>query len=396
MSKTDSVARDAVIVDFVRTPFVKAFEPTGHRTKTGKLAHVLPDDMVAQLVQSALSRNPIPPEHIESLVTGCVHQEAEQGLNLARLVVLNPKSGLPQSVGAVTVDRFCGSSMQVIADAKNSILAGEAEAILCAGVQSISRIPMAGWNPMLNPAVYEGNAKGFMNMGITAENLVSQYGILREEQEAFAVRSHQKAAEARKQGYFHQEMIAIDGIDADDTIREDSSAEKMATLSPAFKHDGTVTAATSSPVTDGAALVLVTSAAFAKSHGLSILAKIRAFAGSGCAPEVMGIGPVEASKKALSRAGLTMADMDIVELNEAFAAQSLAVLQAWETDGMAVPCEKLNIDGGALALGHPLGASGARITGKAASLLHRTGKQFALATMCIGGGQGVAMVLEAV
>lgn len=385
---------EAVIVDYVRTPFARAFEPTSGSHKKGKLAHCLPDDLLAELICALMQRNPFPTESIETLLTGCVHQEAEQGLNLARLVVLNPKSGLPQSVGAVTVDRFCGSSMQVIADAKNSILAGEADVILCTGVQSISRVPMAGWNPMLNPSVYDGNAKGFMNMGITAENLVSRYGILRHEQEAFALHSQQKAAEAEKHDYFRREIVPVAGMDKDDTIRGDSTLEKMAQLKPVFRQDGTVTAATSSPHTDGAAAVLVTSEAFAKRHGLSILAKIKAFAGSGCAPEIMGIGPVMASQKALQRAGLSFKDVDIVELNEAFAAQSMAVLQELDNQGTPISEEKLNVDGGALALGHPLGASGARITGKAASLLHRTGKRYALATMCIGGGQGVAIVLE--
>jgi acetyl-CoA acyltransferase len=388
------MTHQAVIVDYVRTPFTKAFEPTANSLKTGQLAHKLPDDLVAELIAKLLERNVFSREYIELLLTGCVHQEAEQGLNLARLIVLNPKAGLPHSVGAVTVDRFCGSSMQVIADAKNSILAGEAEVILCTGVQSISRIPMAGWNPMLNPAVYEGNARGFMNMGITAENLVSRYGIIRTEQEAFALRSHQKAYEAQQGKAFQQEIVPIEGITSDDSIRGDSSLEKMATLKPAFRVDGTVTAATASPHTDGASALLVTSEVFAKRHGLSILARIKAFSGSGCAPEVMGIGPVEASKKALSRAGLSMQDMDVVEINEAFAAQVLAVLQELEKQGMAIPLEKLNMEGGAIALGHPLGASGARITGKAASLLHKTGKRYALATMCIGGGQGVAIVLE--
>jgi acetyl-CoA acetyltransferase family protein len=297
-------------------------------------------------------------------------------------------------VGGVTVDRFCGSSLHVIADAKNAIQAGEADVILCTGAQSISRIPMGGWNPMLNPNIYNGVAKHFMNMGVTAENLAERYRIDRQAQEEFALASHRKAAKAQAEGWFKDEILPIGGLDADDNIRPDTTLERMAGLKPAFSKDGSVTAATSSPHTDGAAAVLVTSEEYAQKHGLPVLARLKAFAGSGCAPEIMGIGPVEASGKALQRAGLGMADMDVVELNEAFAAQCLAVLQEWEGRGMGLPIEKLNIHGGGLALGHPLGASGARITGKAARLLKQTGKRHALVTMCIGGGQGVALVLE--
>jgi acetyl-CoA acyltransferase len=384
----------AVIIDYVRTPFAKAIEPTSGSNKQGKLAHIAPDEMLVALVRSLLERTSVNPADIESLLTGCVHQEAEQGLNLARLVVLHPDSGLPHSVGGVTVDRFCGSSMHVIADAKNAILAGEAELILCTGVQSISRIPMAGWNPMVSPKIYGGNAKGFMNMGITAENLAKKYDISRQAQEEYAFASHQKAANAQAEGWLTPEIIPIGGVEADDVIRRDANLEQMAGLKPAFIQDGTVTAATSSAHTDGASAVLIASEKYAKKHKLPILARIKAFAGSGCEPEIMGIGPVEASKKALSRAGLNMSEIDVIELNEAFAAQCLAVLQELKKQGMEIPLEKLNIDGGAIALGHPLGASGARITGKAASLLQRTGGRYAMATMCIGGGQGVAIVLE--
>ena len=386
--------KQAVIVDYLRTPFAKAIEPTSGKNKQGKLAHVLPDDMVVALVKALLDRTHIAPVDVETLYVGCVHQEAEQGLNMARLIVLNPRSGLPNTVGGVTVDRFCGSSMHIVGDAKNAILAGEAEVMICAGVQSISRIPLAGWNPMLNPDVYGGNPRGFINMGITAENLAKQYNIDRKAQEAFAMISHQKAAAAQAENRFKDEILPIGGLDHDDAVRADTTPEQMVGLKPAFDKDGTVTAATSSPHTDGAAAVIVTSDEYAKAHNLPVLVKIKAFASSGCAPEIMGIGPVEASKKALQRAGLTMNDIDVVEINEAFAAQCLAVLQEFEKQGIPIPPEKLNIDGGAIALGHPLGASGARLTGKAARLLQRTGKKFALATMCIGGGQGVALILE--
>lgn len=386
--------RQAVIVAFVRTPFAKAVEPTSGSTKQGKLAHIMPDEMLVQLVRELINRTGINPADVETLLTGCVHQEAEQGLNMARLVVLHPESGLPRSVGGVTIDRFCGSSMHVIADAKNAILAGEADVMICTGVQSISRVPMAGWNPLLNPHIYDGNAKGFLNMGITAENLASRYQISRKAQEEFALNSHQKAAKAQEAGAFKSEIIPVGGLDYDDGIRKETSLEQMAGLKPAFQKDGSVTAATSSPHTDGAVAVLVTSEEYALKHKLPILAKIKAFAGSGCEPEIMGIGPVEAIKKVLKRAELSISDIDVFELNEAFAAQCLAVLQEMEKQGLPIPIEKLNIDGGAIAMGHPLGASGARITGKAANILQRTGKRYALATMCIGGGQGVALVLE--
>lgn len=384
----------AVIVDYVRTPFAKAFEPTSGTGKQGKLAHIMPDEMLVKLIQSLISRTGVTPGDIETLLAGCVHQEAEQGLNMARLVVLNPESGLPQTVGGVTLDRFCGSSMQAVADGKNAILAGEAQAMLCAGVQSISRVPLAGWNPMLNPQIYDGNAKGFLNMGITAENLAKLYGISRVAQEEFALISHQKAAAAQAKGYFKDEIVPLAGMNEDDGVRKDSSLEQMAALKPAFIKGGSVTAATSSPHTDGASALLVTSERYAQENELPIMARIKAFAASGCAPEIMGIGPVGAIQKILSRTGLTMGDIDIFELNEAFAAQCLAVLMELEKQGLSLPAEKLNIDGGALALGHPLGASGGRLTGKAASLLQRTGKRYALASMCVGGGQGVAILLE--
>jgi acetyl-CoA acyltransferase len=388
--------RNAVIVEYIRTPFAKAIEPNSPSQKQGRLASVAPDELVVSVVRTLLERSGVNPDDVETLLTGCVHQEAEQGLNMARLVVLHPGSGLPQSVGGVTVDRFCGSSMHIVADAKNTILAGEAELMICTGVQSISRIPLAGWNPMLNPNIYNGNAKGFINMGITAENLAAKYNISRAAQEEFAYQSHQKAAKAHEAGLLKGEIVPVAGLDYDDTIRKETTLEQMAGLKPAFIKDGSVTAATSSPHTDGAAGVIVASEEYARSHNLPMLARIKAFASSGCAPEIMGIGPVESIKKALKRANLTIDDIDIFELNEAFAAQCMAVLQEMEKQGMPIPPEKLNIDGGALALGHPLGASGARLSGKAAELLKRTGKRYALASMCIGGGQGVAIILEAI
>jgi len=269
-----------------------------------------------------------------------VHQEAEHGLNIGRLIVLHPDSGLPNTVGGATVDRFCSSSLHALSDAKNAIMVGEADVMLVTGVQSMSRIPIAGWNPVLNPKIYDGNAKGFLNMGITAENLARIYKVERKAQEEFAYHSHQKAAKAKDQGYLKDEIIAIAGLDYDDCVRKDTTVEQMAGLKPAFEKDGTVTAATSSPITDGASAMLVTSEEYAKEHNLPIMANLKSFASTGCEPEIMGIGPVEASKKVLQRAGLTMADMDLVEINEAFAAQCLAVLQELEKQGIPIPPEK--------------------------------------------------------
>jgi acetyl-CoA acyltransferase len=268
------------------------------------------------------------------------------------------------------------------------------EAFICAGVESMSRVPMAGFNPMLHPGLAERMPAAYISMGETAENVAAKYKIDRKRQDAFAVESHRRAAAAQKAGKLGDEIVAIrqgnHSVDADGCIRADTDAAALAGLKPAFKTDGSVTAGTSSPLTDGASAVLVTTEDFAKSHGLTPLARIRSSAVAGCGPEVMGIGPVLATLKALARAKLDVADIDIVELNEAFAAQSLACI-----DELKLDPAKINIDGGAIALGHPLGATGARIAGKAAALLKREGKSLALATQCIGGGQGIATVLEA-
>ncbi|MGZ5576938.1 MAG: thiolase family protein, partial [Methylobacter sp.] len=263
-------------------------------------------------------------------------------------------------------------------------------------IESMSRVPMGGFNYLPNPSLYKNYPQAYISMGETAENLALQYHIDRSSQDAFALASHQKAGAARQNGLFATEIIPIkraDGetVEYDGCIRADTSLQALSELQPAFLKNGSVTAGSSSPLTDGAAAVLVCSEKYADAHGLEKLARIKAIAVSGCAPEIMGIGPVSASRKALQRAGMRLEDIDIVELNEAFAAQSLAVLKE-----LPIPLEKLNLDGGAIALGHPLGASGARITGKAASLLKRENKKFALATQCIGGGQGIATILESI
>jgi acetyl-CoA acyltransferase len=378
--------KNVVIAGYVRSPF--------HFAAKGDLASVRPDDLVAAVVVELVKRTGIDVKEIEDLVLGCAFPEGEQGFNLARPVV--NIAGLPVSVAGVTVNRFCGSSMQAIHQAAGAIQMGAGHAFICAGVESMSRVPMGGYNPLPNPKLALNYPQAYISMGETAENLARKYSLSREEQEKFALSSQQKAVLAREGGRLKDEIVAIrrdDGVTVseDGCIRPETTLAGLGGLKPAFDAEGTVTAGTSSPLTDGASATLVTSEEFARANGMKILARIKSVAVSGCAPEIMGIGPVPSSRKALERAGLTVKDIDIIELNEAFAAQALSVLKELEAD-----VEKVNLDGGAIALGHPLGASGARITGKAASLLQREGKQFALATMCIGGGQGIATVLEAV
>ena len=321
---------------------------------------------------------------------GCAMPEGEQGLNIARLA--GQIAGLPISVGGMTINRFCGSAMSAVHYAAGQIALGAGEAIICAGVESMTRVPNGGFNPMPNPALAAKSA-AYVSMGETAENVARQYGISRAEQEALAVASHAKAAAAQAAGHFSAEIVPIatrDGVvDADGCIRPGTTAEGLAGLKPAFSADGTITAGTASPLTDGATALMLTSEDFAARHGLPVLAAIRSVAISGCAPEVMGLGPIESSRKALARAGLTAADMDVVELNEAFASQAIACMR-----DLGIKDAALNIDGGAIAIGHPLGATGVRLVGKAASLLARTGGKYALASQCIGGGQGIATVLE--
>tara|TARA_A100001391_G_scaffold114041_3_gene76836 strand:+ start:13609 stop:14742 length:1134 start_codon:yes stop_codon:yes gene_type:complete len=373
----------AVIAGYVRSPFHPAYR--------GALAKVRPDDLAANTIKGLIERTGVKAEGIEDLVLGCAFPEGEQGFNLARLVVL--LADLPQSIGGITMNRFCGSSMSAIHYAAGQIALGAGEVFICAGVESMSRVPMTGFNPMPNPELAKRSA-AYVGMGDTAENVAKKYDLSRAAQEEFALASQKKAGAAIEAGKLKDEIIPIETanglVDADGTPRPGTTAEDLAGLKLAFDKNGSVTAGTSSPLTDGAAAVLVCSEEYAKANGLPIIAKIKSMAISGCAPEIMGIGPVEATKKALKRAGLTMDDIDIVELNEAFSSQSLACI-----GDLGIPTEKINLDGGAIAIGHPLGATGARITGKVAQLLKREGKKYALATQCIGGGQGIATILEA-
>jgi acetyl-CoA acyltransferase len=374
--------KNVVIAGYVRSPFTLAHK--------GALTRVRPDDLAAQVVAALLERTQVRPQDIEDLIVGCAFPEGEQGFNVGRLIGL--LAGLPQSVAGMTVNRFCGSSMQSVHIAAGQIQLDAGDVFIAAGIESMSRVPMQGFNPMPNPAL-EAKSAAYMSMGDTAENVAAKWRIGREEQEAFAVRSQQRAAAAAKAGYFADELVPITTrngvVDKDGCLRPETSAAGLAQLKPAFSQSGTVTAGTSSPLTDGASAVLVCSEAYADKHGLIPLARIASVAVAGCAPDIMGIGPVGASQKALLRAKLAMSAIDVVELNEAFASQALACAR-----DLGIRDETLNIDGGAIALGHPLGATGARIVGKAASLLKRVGGRYALATQCIGGGQGIATILE--
>jgi len=376
---------NAVIAGYARSAFAPAFK--------GSLTRVRPDELAAEVVRGLVTRTGVKAEDIEDLILGCAFPEGEQGFNVARLVGM--LAGLPLSIAGTTVNRFCGSSMTSIHIAAGSIAANAGEVFICAGIESMSRVPMGGYNLLPSPKLYGEKPEAYIGMGDTAENVAERWQLTRAVQEEFAVASHRKAAAARAEGRLRDEIVPVSNgktmIDQDECIRADTTAEGLAGLKPAFSKTGTVTAGTSSPLTDGASAVLVCSEDYARRNNLPMLARIKSIAVAGCAPEIMGIGPVGASRKALARAGIGAHELDVVELNEAFASQALACIRDLELDPA-----KVNLDGGAIALGHPLGATGARITGKAAALLKRTGGRYALSTQCIGGGQGIATVLEAI
>ena len=382
----------AVIAGYVRTPF--------HFAHKGALVGVRPDDLAAVTLKALVERTGVDPESLEDVLMGCAYPEGEQGMNIARIALL--LAGLPISVGGATVNRFCGSSMTTIHMAAGQIAIGAGEAFICAGVESMTRIPRGGANPSPNPRFRRPDlpdaqllTEAYIAMGETAENVADRYQVAREDQEKLAFASQQKAAAAQAAGLLKDEIapvMTVEGVvEADGCLRPQTTLEGLASLKPAFRPNGSVTAGTSSPLTDGAAAVLVCSEDYARANGLEILAAIRSVAVAGCPPEIMGMGPVPATRKALARAGLTIDDIDIVEINEAFGSQAVACIRE-----LSIPMERVNIDGGGIAIGHPLGATGARITGKAAQLLKREGKRFSLSTQCIGGGQGVATILEAV
>ena len=373
-----------VIAGYARSPFAPA--------KRGALASVRPDDLAAQVVAGLVGKTGVKASDIEDLILGCAFPEGEQGFNVARLVSL--MAGLPKSLGGVTVNRFCGSSMTSVHMAAGAIKMGAGEVFVCGGVESMTRVPMMGFNPLPNPEFYARMPAAYIGMGDTAENVAAKWGISRLEQEEFALRSHQRAQAAQAAGKFADEIVPISGrkgkVDADGCIRPETTLESLAELKPAFNATGVVTAGTSSPLTDGASAVLICTEDYAKRNGLDIIAAIKSIAVNGCEPELMGIGPVGATRKALARAGIEASQLDVVELNEAFASQAIACMR--ELD---LSADRVNLDGGAIALGHPLGATGARIVGKAAQLLRREKGKYALATQCIGGGQGIATILEA-
>ena len=381
-----------VIVAAVRTPIGRA-----HKDK-GVFRDVRSDDLAVAVIQALVQRSGIDPNEIEDVVLGNTQQQGEQGLNVARTVAL--MAGLPMHSGGATINRLCGSSLQALNQAAHSIVAGAEDVQIVGGLEHMQHIPMdAGID--LNPRLFERTSKGALMMGVTAEFLAQTQGISREEQDAFALRSHQRAAAATAKGEFEPEIVPVHGrdeagnrilVETDQCIRADTSMEALAALKPAFMPGmGTVTAGNSSPLNDGAAALLVMSEEKAKSLGLKPLARIVSTAVVGVEPAVMGTGPVPAIKKVLDRAGMKLGDIDLIELNEAFASQALACIRMAKLDE-----EKVNVRGGAIAIGHPLGASGARIT---TTLLHNMldrGAKTGLATMCIGVGQGIATVFERV
>ncbi len=379
------MSRNVVIAGYARTPFTFAHK--------GELVRTRPDELAAAAVRGLLEKTGVKPEDIEDLICGCAMPEAEQGLNVARLIGL--LSDLPIGVAGATINRFCGSSMNAIHMAAGAIKMDAGDVFVCAGVESMTRVPVGGYNPMPNAGLAQAVPGAYMSMGETAENLVEKYQVTRDEQEEFAIASQAKAAAAQAEGRLADEIVPVetkDGVvDKDGCIRAGTDKAALADLKPAFREGGSVTAGTSSPLTDGASAVLVCTEDYVSKNGLEPLALVKSIAVAGCAPEIMGIGPVVATEKALARAGLKLDEIDIIEMNEAFASQVIACHREMPFD-----YEKTNLDGGAIALGHPLGATGARITGKAASVMKREKGKYALATQCIGGGQGIATILEAV
>ena len=386
--------KDIVIVDCIRTPM--------GRSKNGVFRHTRAEDLSAALMKGLLERNPeVDVEELEDIYWGCVQQTLEQGFNIARNSALI--AGIPHKVAGVTVNRLCGSSMQALHDATRAIMNGDGEIFMAGGVEHMGHVPMThgiDFHPGMNKSV----AKASGSMGMTAELLSRKFGITREQQDEFGARSHKKAHEATVEGRFAKEIYPINGHNADgelvrvtedEVIRPETTAEGLSQLRPVFDPaNGTVTAGTSSALSDGAAAMLVMSADKAKELGLTPRVKIRSMAVAGCDPSIMGYGPVPATEKALKRAGVSIDDIDVVELNEAFAAQSLPVLKGLKLfDKME---EKVNLNGGAIALGHPLGCSGARISTTLINLMEEKDAKLGLATMCIGLGQGIATVFERV
>jgi len=372
----------AVIAGYSRSPFTMA--------RKGELIDIKPVNLLAEVINNLISKSKVKRNYIEDIIVGCAFQVGEQCFNIGKLVTFLTRMDIKTS--GMTVDRWCGSSMEAIHIAAGKIAMGSGKAFICGGVESMTRVT-TGFAPMPYPysEIETENPNVYFSMGITAENVAKKYNLTRKEQEDFAISSHQKAFNAQSKGNFDNEITTIGNCSKDGNIRPKTNQEILNGLKLAFDQNGTITAATSSPLTDGAAATLICEEQFAKDNNLDILARIISTSVQGCAPEVMGLGPIGASEKALKRANLTIKDIDIIELNEAFASQSLACIKDLDINE-----SKVNLDGGALALGHPLGATGARITGKAAELLRRENKKYALATQCIGLGMGIATVIESV
>jgi acetyl-CoA acyltransferase len=390
---------EAVIVTAIRTPVGKA--------NKGTLKDVRPDDIAAVALTGAIQRTPgLDPSEVEDVILGCALPEAEQGMNVARIASL--RAGLPPQVSAITINRFCSSGLQSIAFAAERIMCGSAEIIAAGGTESMSLLPKAGYKFMPNPALVDSYPDVYLSMGLTAENLVRQYKISREDQDEFSLRSHQNAIKATRSGNFKNEIVPMDvaidrlnskgkketqhvKFEADEGPRADTSIAALAKLKPAFQASGTITAGNSSQMSDGAAIAIVTSRENAQRRGWKPMGKFVAFATAGVPPEVMGIGPVAAIPKALKIAGLRLEDIGLIELNEAFAAQALAVIREAGLD-----MDKVNVNGGAVALGHPLGCTGAKLTATLLNEMARRQVQFGMVTMCVGGGMGAAGVFELV
>ena len=370
----------AVIAGYSRSPFTMA--------KKGELINIKPVNLLAEVINNLISKSKVDQTCIEDVIIGCAFQVGEQCFNIGKLVTFLTKMDI--STSGMTVDRWCGSSMEAIHIAAGKIAMGSGKIFVCGGVESMTRVT-TGYDPMPFPYSEVENPNVYFSMGITAENIAKKYNLTRKEQQEFAIYSHEKAFNAQSKGNFDNEITTIGNCSKDGNIRPKTNQEILDGLKLAFDKNGTITAATSSPLTDGASATLICEEQFAKDNKLEILGRIVSTSVEGCAPEVMGLGPIGASKKALKRANLTIKDIDIVELNEAFASQSLACIK-----DLGIDEKKVNLDGGALALGHPLGATGARITGKAANLLRRENKKYALATQCIGLGMGIATVIESI
>jgi acetyl-CoA acyltransferase len=381
-----SSQREALIVSAVRTPM-------GRGRHDGGLAPVHPIDLSALVMSAAVERAGLDPAAVDDVAWGCAMPEAAQGLNVGRLALL--RAGFPDEVPGATINRFCSSGLQTVAMGAQAILSDMADVVLCGGVEMMSQVPMSGYHTRLHPELTEA----YIGMGHTAERVAERWEVDRADQDAWALRSHERAAAAIDAGAFADELVPVsvpgrngDGdvlVERDETVRRDTSSERLAALRPAFREGGTVTAGNSSPFTDGAAAVLLASREAVERHGLTVLGRFRTFAVAGVAPDVMGIGPVRAIPKALDRLGIGVDDLDLIELNEAFAAQVLAVIREVGLDE-----ERVNVNGGAIALGHPLGATGAKLTAQLVHELGRRGGGTGLVTMCVGGGMGAAGVFE--